>query len=91
MTNTEFIKSLSEKTGMTAEQLEPMVAQFIGAFARELASGRVVSVQGFGNFESREKSERKMYNPTTKSYKIIPKKVSLNFKMSATLKDKINS
>lgn len=90
MTNTDFLKRLSEKTDMTVEQLEPMVEQFVGAFARELATGKVVSVQGFGNFESREKAERKMYNPTTKSYKIIPKKVTLNFKMSATLKEKIN-
>jgi len=90
MTNTDFLKRLSEKTDMTVEQLEPMVEQFVSAFARELATGKVVSVQGFGNFESREKAERKMYNPTTKSYKIIPKKVTLNFKMSATLKEKIN-
>jgi len=90
MTNTDFLKRLSEKTDMTVEQLEPMVEQFVNAFARELATGKVVSVQGFGNFESREKAERKMYNPTTKSYKIIPKKVTLNFKMSATLKEKIN-
>ncbi len=91
MTNEVFISKLSEKTDMTGEQLETMIEQFIGAFSRELSTGKVVSVQGFGNFETREKAERKMYNPTTKSFKIIPKKVALNFKMSATLKDKINS
>lgn len=90
MTNTDFIRSLSEKMEMPETQVESLVSQFVNVFVKEVSTGRVVSVQGFGNFESREKAERKMYNPTTKSFKIIPKKVTLGFKMSATLKDRIN-
>ena len=91
MTNAEFIHELSSKMDMTEEQTNAYVGQFVGVFVSEVASGHVVSVQGFGNFESREKAERKMYNPSTKSFKIIPKKVVLNFKMGGALKEKINN
>jgi DNA-binding protein HU-beta len=76
---------------LTEEQTEIYVRQFVDVFVKEISAGKVVSVQGFGNFESKEKTARKMYNPSTKSFKIIPKKVVLNFKMSGALKEKINN
>ncbi len=91
MTNAEFIHRLSQKVDMTESLTMDCVNQFIGIILRELSSGKVVSVQGFGNFESREKAERKMFNPSTRTYKLIPKKTVLGFKMSGTLKDKINN
>ena len=91
MTNKTFIKSLAIRLKISEAEAKELTEQFVGIFVHEVQAGNLVSIQGFGNFEVKEKAERKMYNPTTKSYKIIPKKVSLNFKMSATLKDKINS
>jgi nucleoid DNA-binding protein len=53
--------------------------------------GKVVSIQGFGNFELKEKAERKIYSPSTKSFNIIPSKRVINYKMSPVLKDRINT
>jgi len=90
MNNSEFLQRLSDKLDVPVGQTDSMVRQFLEVFAKEVSSGKVVSIQGFGNFETREKAERKMFNPATKAYRIIPKKVALNFKMSTTLKDRIN-
>ena len=43
------------------------------------------------NFEKKEKAERKIYNPASKEFKVVPCKVVANFKMSPVLKDKINT
>lgn len=90
MTNKTFVQSLAERLGMGEEEVAVMTEQFVGTFVQEVSAGNLVSVQGFGNFELKEKAERKMYNPTTKSFKIIPGKSVLGFKMSATLKNRIN-
>lgn len=90
MTNKTFVQSLAGRLGMSEDEVTVLTEQFVGTFVDEVLSGSLVSIQGFGNFEIKEKAERKMYNPTTKSYKVIPGKKVLGFKMSATLKSRIN-
>lgn len=90
MTNKAFVQSLAERLGMDEEEVAVLADQFVDTFVQEVLAGGLVSVQGFGNFELKEKAERKMYNPTTKTFKIIPGKNVLGFKMSATLKNRVN-
>lgn len=91
MTNKTFIQSLAQRLNMDEAEVEEMTEQFVGTFVQEVLKGGLVSVQGFGNFEMKEKAERKMYNPSTKTFKVIPGKNVLGFKMSATLKSRINN
>jgi len=91
MTNKTFVQSLAEKLEMDEAKAAILADQFVDVFVKEVMSGSLVSVQGFGNFEIKEKAERKMYNPTTKSFKVIPGKSVLGYKMSATLKTRINN
>lgn len=91
MTNKTFVQSLAEKLEMDEAKAAILADQFVDVFVKEVMSGNLVSVQGFGNFEIKEKAERKMYNPTTKSFKVIPGKSVLGYKMSATLKTRINN
>jgi len=90
MTNKTFVQSLAERLGMNETEVSVLTEQFVDIFVKEVLDGNLVSVQGFGNFEIKEKAERKMYNPTTKTFKVIPGKKALGFKMSATLKGRIN-
>lgn len=91
MTNKAFVQSLAEKLEMDETETAVLVSEFVDVFVNEVMSGNLVSVQGFGNFEIKEKAERKMYNPTTKTFKLIPGKKVLGYKMSATLKTRINN
>lgn len=91
MEHESYIKSLSERLNLSEEKVAEMASQFVSTFMKEVREGGLLSIQGFGNFEMKEKAERKMYNPTTKSYKVIPSKKVIGFKMSATLKGRINN
>lgn len=91
MTHKAFIHSLAQRLEIGEGEAAVLTEQYVATFVKELQASGLVSIQGFGNFEVKEKSERKMYNPTTKTYKIIPSKKVFGFKMSAKLKNRINN
>lgn len=90
MTNKIFIEKLATVMNMDTDEVQNHVGNFNALLAECLSDGNSVSVQGFGTIESKQKAERKMFNPTTKAYSIVPAKTSVGFKMSATLKEKVN-
>ena len=90
MNNKEFIEKVSQKTNFEIEDVKDLSSALIGAVLEEIADGNSLTIQGFGSFEPREKARRKIYNPTTKTYMVVPSKTTLCYKMSATLKDRLN-
>lgn len=90
MNNRGFIDKMAGELMMDADDVQTLTTDFISCLTGNLMQGNVVNVQGFGIFEAKTKAERRMYNPSTKSFNVIPAKTTLGFKMSATLKDKIN-
>lgn len=91
MNNKGFVEHLAGKVGADAEQTALLIDSFVESMAGALNDNKVVSIQGFGNFEKKEKAERKIFNPASKTFKVVPSKVVANFKMSPVLKDKINN
>ena len=91
MNNREFIDSMIRKTEMEEQQVTQLVESFISVLSDTINHDKVVSVLVFGNFEKKEKAERKIYNPSTKTFNVIPSKQVVNFKMSPVLKEKINN
>ena len=61
------------------------------AIVTNLKTGNVVSIQGFGNFETRAKQEREIVNPTSKEVIKVPAKVSVVFKAGVSFKEKIKN
>jgi len=90
MNNKEFIEKVSLKTNFDTADVKDLSASLIATIVQEVVNGNTITVQGFGNFEPREKAKRKIYNPTTKTFNVIPAKKTIGFKMSATLKDRLN-
>ena len=90
MTNKDFLEKVARKTGLSANEVKDLSATLIDALLDGVADGDSVTIQGFGSFESREKGSRKIYNPTSKTYIVVPSKITLNFKMGAALKAQIN-
>lgn len=91
MTQRELTERLAEKTKLDPNLVEQLQATCIDFIADTLAEGNAISLQGFGNFELKEKSARKMFNPTTKQYKVIPAKWTVGFRPSPVLKDKFKA
>lgn len=90
MNNKEFLEKVSQKTNFEASDVKDLSSSLIDVIVEEIAAGDSINIQGFGSFEPREKARRKIYNPTTKSFIVVPKKMTLSFKMSATLKERLN-
>ena len=90
MNNKEFIDKVSQKTNFGVADVKDLSASLIATLVQEVVNGNTITVQGFGTFEPREKARRKIYNPTTKTFNVIPPKKTIGFKMSATLKERLN-
>ncbi len=90
MNNQEFVERLSRKIGIGADEAANLSSAFVASMVEELEDGNSISIQGFGNFESKEKGGRKIYNPSSKAFIDVPSKVTVAYKMSGVLKDRLN-
>jgi len=89
MKHNELIASVSERASIDILQTEKMLDAAVEVFTKLLADGNTIGIQGFGIFEPRQKNERLSVHPKTGVRSMIPPKLVVNFKQSATLKDKI--
>lgn len=90
MTNKEFTKQLISKTGLSSIEIAELQAACTDMIVQQISDGNTVMFTGLGTFEPKEKPERKMFNPNTKEYQVIPAKKTLGFRPSPTYKDKLN-
>lgn len=90
MNNKDFIQKMSDNLQMDSSEVKEKISVLVRSIVTEVEKGNTVSIQGFGNFELKEKGERRIYNPVTKDYKVVPRKLTLNLKVSSVLKDKFN-
>lgn len=68
-----------------AEMLDAMT-DIVGERCADLDS---VAIPGFGSFEPKKKNERITVHPSTGRRMLIPPKISLSFRPSALLKQKV--
>ena len=90
MTNKEFLEKISQKTHLEMADVKELSSSLVGAVLEGIADGNSVTIQGFGSFEPREKASRRIYNPTSKTYLVVPSKTTLSYKMSVALKTQLN-
>lgn len=88
LNNKEFISELSKRTGLSNKDASQLVSSFLNLMTQELQNGKTVVIQGFGTFEVKKKLERISVNPTTQQRMLIPPKLVLSYKPSASLKEK---
>lgn len=88
MNNKEFITELSRKFGYTNKDTAQLVSSVLNIITQELQEGKTIVLQGFGTFEVKKKLERVSVNPATQQRMLIPPKLVLSYKPSATLKEK---
>jgi len=90
MTNKDLINGISSQTGMTKKQTGDLLDSTISIMLDELMQGKQIQILEFGTFEIRQKNERVSVNPITQKRTIVPPKQQLSFKLSPTLKEKLN-
>lgn len=88
MNNKEFTTLLAEKCGYTIKDTTKIVATLLSGMVQELQEGNMITVQGFGTFEVKKKTERISMNPVTRQRVLVPPKLVLTYKPSGVLKEK---
>jgi DNA-binding protein HU-beta/integration host factor subunit alpha len=91
MNNKEFISELSSRMGYSTNYTQRLVTNIVNDMGDSLMEGDAIQVPNFGTFEVKKKMERVMVNPSTGQRMLVPPKLVLGFKPSATWKDKIKN
>ena len=89
MNNKEFISELAKRSDLSLKEASALMTNLVSEMTSRLEDEATVSISGFGNFEVKKKLERVVVNPSTKQRILIPPKMVLNFRPSATLKEKL--
>ena len=91
MNNKQFIAEVARRMGYSAQDTQKMVYQVVDAMVESFQEDNAVLVPNFGIFEAKKKMERIIVNPTTGQRMLVPPKLTLNFKISPTWKDKLKN
>ena len=89
MNNKDFIAELSRRLGYTLKDTSSLVATLVSEMTEELEDENVISIQNVGTFEVKKKQERVVANPSTQQRMLVPPKLVVNFKPSASFKEKM--
>ena len=89
MNTKEFIIELKNRLNLDEDKAGTLLDSTVKTIEKELLNNNSVNIQGFGTFEVRKKEERISVNPTTKQRMLIPPKLTLAFKPSSTLKERV--
>ena len=65
-----------------------LVASLLADMTRQLEAGNIISIQGFGTFEVKEKAERISVNPTTKQRMLVAPELVFAYKPGSLLKER---
>ena len=91
MNNKEFISTLAGKMNNTNKDTSAAISSLIEVMIEKLQDDKTVAISGFGTFEVKKKLERIIVTPGSKQRLLVPPKLSLGFKPSVILKDKIKN
>ncbi|MCH3969310.1 MAG: HU family DNA-binding protein [Prevotella sp.] len=91
MNTKEMIASLAERSGFTQEDTKKLLRTIVDALTEEVGQGQPVVIPGFGTFEVKKRLERVIVNPTTKQRMLVPPKLILNFRPSASVKEQLKN
>lgn len=91
MTKADIVEMVASKTGFTKKESIELVELAFDIIKTTLESGEKIKIAKFGNFEVKEKSDRRGRNPQTGEEITVQARRILTFKASAMLKTAINS
>lgn len=86
-----FIELLSRKVNAGKDETSEMVASFCQVLTEAALEGDTVTFPGFGSFEPKKRIERITLHPSTGKRMLIPPKITLSFRPSTLLKQKVRN
>ena len=89
MNNKEFTAELSRKIDRNLKETSTLMTALVSEIAQQLGNDNQINVQGFGVFDVKKKVEHVVINPSTRQRMLVPPKMEIKFKPSATIKDRL--
>lgn len=86
-----FVDTLSKRINADRQETSEMIASLGQVITDCALEGDTVSFPGFGNFEPKKKNERISVHPSSGKRMLIPPKITLSFKPSTLLKQKVRN
>jgi DNA-binding protein HU-beta len=90
MNKAELVLAVADKASVTKREAEDVVNAAIDVVTAALEKGEEVKISGFGIFEKKARAARQGTNPANGEKITIPASNSVAFKVSKTLKEKLN-
>ena len=87
MNTADLLQCVSEKSELSNTDAKEMYEILTGIIHSKFANETGIVVPQFGTFKIKEKQSRKSFNPATKEYVQLPKKLLLSFTPAAQLKE----
>lgn len=89
MNYTDFVKTITEKTGLKSKDTRPVVDAIFETIAQAVIDHDEVSIPQFGKFKSVVKPERTCRNPKTGEPMVAPEHGAIKFTPSTILKNAV--
>lgn len=89
MDTKQLVRNLSESTALSQKEVELFIESLASVIKDKCSDMDSIAIPGFGTFEPRKRLEKITVHPSTGKRILIPPKISLTFKMSAVLKQKL--
>lgn len=90
MTKVDIAERIRVKTGFSKKESAEILENIFDLLKTTLETGEKIKVAGFGNFEIKQKKDRRGRNPQTGETIIIAQRKILSFKPSSIMKANIN-
>lgn len=90
MNNKEFITDLAKRTQRSIANTSALVEDLEALLKSHLEENDTLTVYSFGTFEVKKKMERISVNPVSGKRYLVPPKLTLAYRQSASLKEKFN-
>lgn len=89
MDNKTLIDTVASRLEKSKEEIAELINSLGIVMADVLKGGDVVAIPSLGTFETKLKAERIALHPSSGKKLLVPPKISINFKTSSLLKQKI--
>jgi len=91
MTKADLVERIHTNTSFSKKYSADMLESVFSVMKNTLEAGEKIKIAGFGNFEVKQKKDRKGRNPQTGEAMTIEARRILTFKPSTLLKKAINN
>lgn len=82
---------ITEKTGIDTSTAESLLDSLVEVTGSECSDMNSIAIPGFGSFEPKKRQERVAVHPSTGRRMLVPPKITLSFRPSALLKQKVKN